>query len=265
MSTTLNQKERVAIIGAINGVTAQAAIGNEEVAVEDIGVLEGIQGDDVEEVLGDNIEDLTNYSVADNFGTTFRAIYMYPDQIIRNINGTATTLDGFYMGAALGGWLAGQANYAIPPTRKILTGFTIPRSRVFKPTILNSLGNAGACTVVPVVGGGQILHGKTTTSSGAAEEEEISIVFIRDSLANTMRNVLRGFIGQPESLTTIAEMTTVVTKTLQALAVQGLITNFGEISVSRDEIDPRQYNVSFMTQPNYGVTWIFIDCSVGQM
>lgn len=265
MSTTLNQKERVALIGAINGITAAALIGTEEVAVEDIGVIEGIQGDDAEEVLGSNIEDLANYAVDDNFGTTFRAVYFFPDQITRVINGTATTLHGFYMSAAAGGWLAGQANYAMPLTRKILTGFSIPRSRTYKPTILNSLGNVGACTVAPVTGGGIVLHGKTTTSSGSPEEEEISIVFIRDRVANVMRDVLRGFIGQPEDATLAAAITSKATKTLQALASQNLITDFKNLSVARDDVDTRQWNVSCEVQPNYPVTWIFIDVSVGQL
>lgn len=265
MSNTLNQKERVALIGAINGITANALIGTELVAVEDIGVLEGIQGDDPEEVLQGNIEDLANYSVSTNFGTTFRAVYFFPDQIIRIINGSATTLSGYYMAAAAGGYLAGQPNFAIPLTRKILTGFTIPRSRTYKQVTLNSLGNAGVCTVVPVVGGGQILHGKTTTSSGAPEEEELSIVFIRDRVASVMRDVLRGFIGQPEDPTLAASMTTIVTKTLQAFISQNMITAFKNLTVVRDDIDPRQWDVAVEVQPNYAVTWIFIDLSVGQL
>jgi hypothetical protein len=265
MSNTLNQKERVALIGAINGVTAAAVIGQEQVAVEDVGVLEGIQGDDPEEVLAGNIEDLQNYSVVDNWGTTFRSTYFFPDQIIRTVNGTATTLSGFYMGAAAGGYLAGQPNIAIPLTKKILTGFSIPRSRTYKPTMLNSLGNAGVCTVIPVTGGGQVVHGKTTVASGSPEEEELSVVFIRDRVANVLRDVMRGFIGQPEDPTLAAAMTSKATKALQALASQGLLINIANLSVVRDDVDSRQWNLSVSVQPNEPVGWIWIDVSVGQL
>jgi hypothetical protein len=265
MSSTLNQKERVAFVGAVNGVTAEAVTGLTEVAVEDIGVLEGIQGDSVEEVLAGNIEDLANYSIADNFGSTFRAMYFFPDQITRVINGTATTLHGFYMAAAAGGYMAGQSNFAIPLTQKILTGFSIPRSRRYKKTMLNSLGNAGACTVSPVVGGGQVIHGKTTTASGAPEEEEITIVFIRDRVAIVLRSVLKGFIGQPEDPSLVASIISKVTKTLHALAAQGMITDFKDLTVERDDIDPRQFNVTVAVQPNYPINWIFVDVSVGQL
>jgi hypothetical protein len=80
MSNTANQRERVALIGAQEGVTADALIGRELIAAEDIGVIEGIQGDDAEEVLAGNIEDLQNFKVSDNYGTTFRAVYFFPSR-----------------------------------------------------------------------------------------------------------------------------------------------------------------------------------------
>ena len=116
---------------------------------------------------------------------------------------------------------------------------------------------------VPVIGGGQVLHGRTTVQSGAPEEEEISVVFIRDRVANVLRDVLRGFIGQPEDPTLVAAITTRVTKTVQALVTQGLLTDFKNISVARDDVDPRQFNVAVEVQPNFPVTWIFIDVSLG--
>lgn len=263
MSNTANQKERVALIGAQTGVTADALIGRELVAAEDIGVVEGIQGDDPEEVLAGNIEDLQNFRISDNYGTTFRAVYFFPDQIVRVINGTRTFIHGFYMAAAAGGLLAATPNVAIPLTRKILTGFSILRDRTYKPLTRNELGNAGATLVVPVTGGGQVLHGKTTVASGAPEEEEISVVFIRDRVAQVLRDVLRGFIGRPEDATLTAAITTVVQKTLQALVSQGLLTQFKNLNVQRDEVEPRQWNVQVEVQPTFPVNWIFVDISVG--
>jgi len=254
---------RVLFIGAQQGVTTAAALGNELVAVEDIGVLEGIQGDDAEEVLGGNIEDLQNFDVSVNYGTTFRVVYMYPDQIVRVISGTRTFIDGFYMAAAAAGRLAGTANVAIPLTRKVLTGFSILRDRVFKQTTLDQLGGNGITVVQPVTGGGLVLHGRTTTASGAPEEEEISIVFIRDKVAQTMRDVLRGFIGQPEDTTLASAIASTALGALTALQAQNLITTFRNLNVTRDEVDPRQWNLIVEVQPNYPVNWIFIDISVG--
>jgi hypothetical protein len=263
MSNTANQKERMTLIGAQKGVTSEALIGRELVAVEDIGVIEGIQGDDVEEVLAGNIEDLQNFDVQVNFGTTFRAIYFWPDEIIRNINGSNITLHGFYAAACAGGLLAATANYAMPLTRKVLVGFSILRSKLRRPIILNALGDRGVSVLVPVIGGGQILHCKTTTSGGDPLEEEPSVVFIRDRTAQSLRSVLRGFIGQPESITLTAEIATMVVKTLQGLVSQGLLSSYRGVSVARDAVEPRQWNVSCEVQPVLPVNWIFIDVSVG--
>lgn len=263
MSNTANQKERVCLIGAQSGVTNAALAGRELVAVEDIGVIEGIQGDDAAEVLASNTEDLQDFNVSTNFGTSYRSVYFWPDQIVRTINGTNTSIHGFYMGAAAGGLLAATPNVATPLTRKILTGFNILRSKVLRPVELNELGNIGVCVVQPVTGGGQILHGKTTTSSATPELEEVSIVFIRDRTAIVLREVLRGFIGQAEDPTLVASITSQVTKTLQSLVAQGLLSTYRNVNVGRDEVDARQWNVSVEVQPTYPVNWIFIDVSVG--
>jgi hypothetical protein len=263
MSTTANKKERMLFTGAQQGVTTDSLLGRELVAVEDIGVLEGIQGDDPEEVLDGNIEDMQNFDVSVNYGTTFRVVYMYPDQIVRVISGTRTYIDGFYMAAAAAGRLAGTANVAIPLTRKVLTGFSILRDKVFKQTTLDELGGNGVTVVQPVTGGGLVLHGRTTTASGAPEEEEISVVFIRDKTAQVMRDVLRGFIGQPEDPTLASAIASKALGALQALQAQNLITSFRDLNVTRDEVDPRQWNIIVEVQPNYPVNWIFIDISVG--
>ena len=262
MSDTMNRKERVLLTGAIMGLTADALVGRELVAVEDIGVLEGLQGDDPAEVLAGNVEDLQNYKVSDNWGGTFRAVYFFPDRIVRTVSGANTYIHGFYMAAAAGGLLAGTGNVALPLTKKILTGFSITRDRVFRPIILNELGNVGAAVVVPVTGGGQVLHGKTTTSSGAPEEEELSVVFIRDRVATVLRNVLQGFIGAVDDGTILGSITVSVQKTLDAMISQSLISGYRNLGVQRDAVDPRQWNVVVEIAPVLPVNWIFIDVSI---
>jgi len=263
MSNTANRRERVLFTGAQTGVTAQALLGNELVAVEDIGVLEGIQGDSADEILNNDIEDLQDFSIATNFGGTFRVLYLFPDQIVRAVNGTRTYLDGFYMAAAAAGYMSGNADLSIPLTRKILTGFSILRASTYNQNIIDFLGGAGVAVVVPVTGGGQVVHGKTTTSSGAAEEEELSVIFIRDYIAKVMRTVLQSFIGVPETATLVAEMSAKSLSALNALTSINYITSFKNLGVSRDVSDPRQFNIVVEVAPNLPVGWVFIDISVG--
>jgi hypothetical protein len=167
------------------------------------------------------------------------------------------------MAAAAGGWLAGEPNLAMPLTYKVLVGFTILNDKVYKQTVLDKLGDAGITVVQPVTGGGRVQHGKTTTQSGAPEEEEISIVAIRDHLARTMRRSFRAFIGQPSDPTLIPSLTQRAIKLLNAFVSQNLITDYRNLSVSRDDVEPRQYNIVVEVEPNYPTCWIFIDISVG--
>jgi hypothetical protein len=262
MSSVANRMERVAIIGAQIGVTPAALIGTEEVAVEDIGLLEGVQGDDPEEVLDGNVEDLVNFKLSDNY-TSKRCIYLFPDSIVRNVNGTNVKLHGFYMAAAAAGWLSARQNVAIPLTHKTLSGFSLTRDKTYRPIILNGLGNVGATVLQPVTGGGKVLAGRTTSQSGFVEDEEISIIFIRDSVKRTLRDSLKGFIGGVQSGDTNNLVGARVNSIMSALVSQGLITTYKNIRVEQDKVDPRQINVYLQFAPAYPINYVFIDIEVG--
>lgn len=262
MSSIANKKERLAFIGAQIGVTANAMIGNEELAVEDVGLIEGVQGDDPEEVLDGNIEDLVNLKLSDNY-TSNRCVYFYPDEIIRNINGTNTAIDGFYMAAAAAGYLSGVQNVAVPLTYKTLVGFSLQRNKIFRKTILDALGNVGATVVQPVTGGGKVLAGRTTSNTSLVEDEEISVMFIRDRVKQVLRDSLVGFIGTVEDANTQGVMTAKVRTVMNGLLSQGLITDFRNVKVERDKVDPRQWNVFLRFTPSYPINFVWIDLEVG--
>jgi hypothetical protein len=262
MSTIAIQKERFAFFGAQQGVTPEALTGLEEIAVEDIGVLEGIQGDDPEEVLNGNVEDLVNYKLSDNF-TSNRSMYFWPDKIVRSLNGSNVFIDGFYLAAAAGGWLSGKQNVSLPLTNKVLQGFSILRDKRLKQGTLNALGGEGVTVLQPVVGGGRVLAGRTTSQSGFVEDEEISVMFIRDAVKKTLRAGMRPFIGTVENPNTQGVLTSRVVSMMSGLLSQGLITDFNNIRVERDKVDPRQWNVFVRFQPAYPINYIFIDIEVG--
>lgn len=259
MSDISNQKERILIIGAINGLTANHMSGLVPAAVEDVGILEGVQGDDAEEVLAGNIEDLANYSVSAAYGDTYRVVYMGPDQIVRNISGTNTILSGYFMAPAMAGFLSGLTDLAEPPTYKTLAGFNIPRSRTYRPQVLNQLGAAGVLVVQPIAGGGRILHGKTTSYSGAPEDEELSIVAIRDQVVRTARATLRPFIGKASTPTILNDISGGMDKLFRSFVSQGLLSGYTALSVFRDLLEPRQINVSATLLATAPVNWIMVD------
>jgi len=263
MSNIKNRKERVLFIGAIAGLDPANVIGTELAAVEDIGILEGIQGDDVTEILAGNIEDLTNYGVQSGYGSTFRVVYFYPDQIVMQIGADRTLVDGFFMAAAGAGWFSGTPNVALPLTRKVLTGFTILRDKMYRPIVLEQLTAAGITVLQPVAGGGTVIRGQTTTNSGFAEEREISVVFIRDRIAKQLRTAFDGFVGQVDSPIFQSGLVARAKATLAGFVGQSLITQWKDLKVTRDTVDPTQWNITVKVQPVYPVNFIFIKVSVG--
>lgn len=263
MSGIKNKKERVLFCGAISGLKPENLTGASPAAVEDIGLLEGIQGDDPSEILAGTIEDISNYAVADAFGNTYRCVYFYPDQIVVQAGADNVLVDGFYIAAAAAGYLSAVGNVAIPLTNKVLSGFTILRNKQYSTTVLEQLTQAGVTVLQPVQGGGRVIWGLTTTQSGYPEEQEISIVFIRDRLAKSLRGAFAGYIGIAEDDTIIATLSARAISAMNSFLSQGLITAYKDIVVQRDSVDPRQWNVSVRAQPTYPVNFIYIKVSLG--
>lgn len=265
MSNIRNKKERILFIGAISGLKPENLAGTKAAAVEDIGILEGIQGESVTDILAGNIEDLTNYSVPDGFGNTYRAVYFYPDQIVTQAGADNVLIDGFYIAAAAAGYESADIRLENPLTNKVLTGFTILRNKMFSQQILEQLAASGVTTLQPVAGGGKVVWGITTSQSGFPEEQEISIVFIRDRVAKTLRSGFAGFVGTAENKDTGAILNTRAVILLNSLVSQGLITAYKDLAVKRDDVVPTQWNISVRVQPTYPVNFIYIRVSVGQL
>jgi len=263
MSNLTNRRERVLLLGAISGLTPANLTGAQLAAVEQLGIIEGIPNNDISTLLGGQLSDIANYSVPNAYGETFRAVYFFPDQIVVQVGSNATTIDGFYLAAAGAGYLSGQNNVAVPLTNKILSGFTINQNRMFNQLTNESLFQAGVCVVSPVSGGGNVLWGLTTTQSGYPEEQEISIVFIRDRIAKQMRAGFAGYIGNPEDLDTQGTLTARAVAMMNSFITQGLITNFANLSVINDPVEPRQWDITVAVQPVYPINWIYITVGVG--
>jgi hypothetical protein len=265
MSQLKYKRERILFIGAIRGLEPENVSGDPSVpvAVEDIGIFEGIQGDDPSEILTGDDEDLANYGVQSAYSNTFRVVYFYPDEIVVQVGSDRAIVDGFFIAAAAAGYLSAVNNIAIPLTNKTLSGFTILSDKLYRPIILEQLTADGITVLQPVQGGGRVIRGQTTTNSGFIEERELSIVFIRDRIARTMRGSFDGFIGSPESDVTQAVLGSRANNVLASLISRGLITKFRDLKVQRDSVDPTQWNISVAVQPVYAVNFIYIKVNVG--
>jgi hypothetical protein len=265
MSSILNRKERVLFTGAISGLTPDNLAGLSLAAVEDIGPFEGIDGETITNILSGNVEDLANYSVPDAFGNTFRCVYFYPDQILVQQGANNVLIDGFYLAAAAAGYEAADTIIQNPLTNKTLTGFTILGNRQFSTATLQQLAASGVTTLQPVAGGGNVVWGLTTSQSGYVEEQEISIVFIRDRVAKTLRAGFQPFIGNPQTADTSTILNTRAVIILNSLISQGLITAYTGLAVMQDPVNPTQWDIAVSVQPTYPVNFIYIKVSLGQL
>lgn len=262
-SNIKNKHERMLFIGAIKGLTPANVIGTQLAAVEDIGILEGIQGDTVSEILAGNTEDLANYGVRNAYGNTYRVVYFYPDEIIVQVGSSNLAIDGFFIAAAAAGYLSGVPNVALPLTRKVLTGFTILNSKRFRPVIIEQIVAAGITLLQPVQGGGTVIRGQTTTNSGFLEEIEISIVFIRDRIAKMLRTAFDGFVGDVDSPIFFSSVNARAVSAMNGFIGSGLITAYKDLKIVRDSVDPTQFDITVKVQPSYPVNFIYIKVEVG--
>lgn len=265
MSDIINKKERILFIGAINGLNPDNLTGAKPAAVEDLGPLEGIPGDNPSLILQANPQDLTNYSVSVAYGDTFRVVYFYPDQIIVPVSTGNILVDGFYIAAAAAGFESADPILQNPLTNKVIGGFNILGNKKLSVLTQTQLVAAGVCILQPVSGGGNVVWGITTSQSGFPEEQEISIVFIRDRVAKTLRAGFQGFIGTPQNANTQAVLSNEATLLLNGLVGEGIITAFTNLVVSQDALDPRQWNISVKVSPTYPINWIFIKVDIGRL
>lgn len=263
MSTIANKKERLAFIGACKGVDHEALLGLKRVAVEDLGVIEGIQGDEASEILALQIEDLASYKLDEMF-TSNRSCYFYPDEI--TIDGDYQqegTYDGYYIAAAAAGFFCTNGRISSTPlTNKTLTGFSMSVDKIHSNSILNQLGNVGA-TVLQGEITPRVLASRTTSSSGYIEDEEPSIMLVRDEIKQILRGISEGQIGTTQSAASLINLKLRVENVMKGLVARSLITSFRGLKVSQDKVDPRQINIYVGYTPVYPVNYVYIEIEVG--
>lgn len=253
--------ERRALVGTIDGLTAENLTGETQAAVEDIGVLEGLQGDSADEVLAGSIEDLTNYSVYDAFGDSARVLYCAPGSAINVVlSGTTTRVNGFFAAAGVAGRIVSLNPFQDILTYKTVTGFEIPVTEKYTKDQKNALAAAGVMVIDRIAGGGKILHGITTASTGNAGDEEFSVGTIRDEVARLLRAVTSQFIGKAFDNTLLITIASAITTSLNGL-VGSALQSFTQPIISVDPLEPRQLNVSLSIKPVLPINWISVDVS----
>ncbi len=85
----------------------------------------------------------------------------------------------------------------------------------------------------------------------------------RQIAAIQKKKKFKGYIGLPEDDHIIATLSARAIGVLTAFITQGLITQYRDLLVERDSVDPRQWNIKVACQPTYPVNFIYIRVSLG--
>jgi hypothetical protein len=202
--------------------------------------------------------------VANVFGRSFRVVYMFPERIRTVINGETAFLDGQFLAASAAGRMAGETYLPEPLTRKDLVGFDLENDTRLTVDQKNLLGDDGLTVVDQLSSGGRVVYGITTVQTGNPVEEEISIVRIRDFVAQTTRTILEArFVGTVIDDRTVPSIKTATNAILESLIAQRIITAFANLEARVDAQEPRQVNVGFDVAPVFPLNWVKIEFSIG--
>ncbi len=206
---------------------------------------------------GDNSRDNTDFT---------RTMYIAMDLVQKELaDGTTAYFNGSLVACALAGKIGSFLHAAYTTTNKDLVGFKVPRSRRLTRLQGNRLMDEARCIVLEpnAVDGAKVLWAITTDNTGSPTKEESSVLLARDYVAKRIRTEMEKYIGLLNLPSTLLDMTTTISNTLEAFKSANVIETYRGVRVDRHPIEPRQVNVFFEIRPAFPVNWISIEFAIG--
>ena len=192
-----------------------------------------------------------------------RMVSVYPDGGIITVsdsfgNSLDLVVDGSFVAVAIAALFADpQWDTATPRTHKTITGF----KRMFRrldPNVMNSVAQAG-CSLVEQVGSTfRVRHAITTDPSNVLSVQP-SITFLKDEVQQDIRDLFDPFIGRKFLNSVLTDMTNDLAALFKSKVDAELIQTYSNISVTRDDIDPRIARVKAAYVPVGELTYIMVD------
>ena len=212
-------------------------------------------------VLGET-EDLTGDDLS-LYRKSFRTVFLQPGQIQTVVNGETIMLDGRYLAAAYAGAFSALLSPALPMTSKMLIGFKIALTPNYTNLELEQKIKDGITFVRAITSGAKVFRSITTTNSKLAVEQEQSLIRIRDYLSINLRHLLdNGYVGRVIDKETLGAMQRSTESFLSTQKDNNTISQWQNVRVKQDDIEPRQANVTFDVQPVFPLNAINITVSV---
>jgi hypothetical protein len=179
-------------------------------------------------------------------------------------NNTNAQLDGSFLAAAIAGLrVNGNNDVATPLLRQQLYPFTTAATNLLRTDKLEL--RDGGVTVVELQNGIVRITEDTTTDRSTIDNQEFSVTEIVDFVATTCSTLLNSiFIGVKILSNTTSIVTATVQVLLNNLIALNILTDYQNVQVQVNALDPRQIDISFEVAPVYGLRYISVTFSLEQ-
>ena len=227
MSQTVNRKERIALFGAPAGTTLYSDFINVAKALVDK-----------------------------------RCVYIAPSTATRTIASVATTMDGSYLAAALGGVICNLPDAGEPISGKSIVGFTTITDP-FLPAEKNIMAQNGVLILENQFGSTRVRHALTTDTS-TVSSSELKVTRIKDFVSKDLRDSVEKAFVNTRNLggSTLASIDSFVRLKCAGYQTNKIIVSSTPPEVTANAIEPRQVDINVAIKPTLDINWILINLGV---
>ncbi len=192
-----------------------------------------------------------------------RVMVLHPGSAFVTYNGITYNFDGSYNAAVLAGMMVSR-NYdeATSMTRKVMPTISSFVSEEYTRSEKNLLTSYGV-TVLEMKDGIALIRRSLTADGSSIANQEPSIVRSFDRVAKELRDGLeKEYVGTKINSSTVGLISSSVSKYLDVLVYNEIISGYRNISVKQNKLEPRQIDVRFEASPVYVLLWGLIDISI---
>lgn len=195
-------------------------------------------------------------------GNSERALFAGPKSIQYFVQGQLQTLDGRFLAPALAGFLAGvQLTYS--PMNKLTTNVKVQNIYKKSSVELGSLVRNGVSYFLPAGEVAKLYRPIMTNQSRNPILEEPTVLRAKDYLINILRAyVAKQYVGTTIQVGIEKSINLGVTRFLDVQVSRNLITEYKNLIVKQDSVEPRQINISFDFEPIFPLIFINISFDV---
>lgn len=184
-----------------------------------------------------------------------RIVYCMPSNVKITIKNKEVEVGGYLLAAALAG-LIDSVQINMPLTGQMLNGINEVVDIKLRSE-KNILAQKGAL----IIENERIRHALTTDTLNPLTSE-LKVTRIVDYITRLVRNSLQNFVNRPFSLDLLTTISLSIRLILTQLTNTNTIIDYKDISVTRNQTDPRQVDVTFSIRPTLDVNWIYVKFNI---